>query len=185
MKVFAILSVWFALALSPMAAADDAPSVAAQPATAEAARIVTTIDLLASLVDRGDFAALAGILADDVALDYTSLWGGAPTSLARDEVLAAWSGLLPGFDATRHVFGDYEIQHVADGAVVSGAGIATQWLNGETWTVAGDYVWRLTQDGIDGRVSGIALHLVDEAGSRDLVTQAMERARPANAVGSD
>lgn len=185
MKGLGTLTVWIVMALAPMAIAEEAPRVAAQPANAEAARIVTTVDLLASLVDRGDFAALARILADDVALDYTNLWGGAPRRLAQDEVLAAWSGLLPGFDATRHVFGDCDIQRTAGRAVVSGAGVATHWLDGETWTVAGNYVWTLVRDGADWQISGITLHLADEAGSRGLIAQAMERAGPATAVGTD
>ncbi|MEM9555912.1 MAG: alpha/beta fold hydrolase [Acidobacteriota bacterium] len=158
----------------PEAALESARVVRAK--SAEHARIETVLDLLASLVDRGDDGAVGRILADRVRLDYTSLWGGAPSTLDRDEVLASWGGLLPGFDATRHEFGDYQLEISGDRALATGNGTASHWLDQEVWTVGGRYRWTLERrDGL-WRITGLTFDARHETGPRSLVARATERA---------
>lgn len=169
----------FGLVFSTMPAFAEiqAPQVVAQPETAQIAEIETTLDLLASLVDRKDYDALARILHDEIRLDYTSLWGEQPTTLSRDDVLASWSGLLPGFDATRHVFGNYSVAINGRSAVVTGAGVATHWLDKQTWIVGGQYRWSLTYDGDEWRIDGITFDVLTETGDRNLTKLAAERVK--------
>ena len=56
-------------------------------------------------VDDLDWAAVTASLTSEVAIDYTSLWGGQPDRLDAERLLSAWRELLPGFDATQHLLG--------------------------------------------------------------------------------
>ena len=121
-------------------------------------------------VDRRDWAAVRAGLGDEVATDYSSLFGADPEQVSGDDLVAQWQGMLPGFDATQHVLG----------ALVAGAGGTLECnvrgyhhLDGETWMVAGWYVLTIASD---GRLAGITLHTAYETGDRGLVEKARARA---------
>ncbi len=162
-------------AASPVLADPLAPAISPRPSSAAHADIETALDLLASLVDRSDYDALARILADEVRLDYTSLWGGEPSTQTREQVLAAWSGLLPGFDATRHVFGDYDVTINGNAAAVEGHGVATHWLGDEQWMVGGRYRWTLIRDTHGWKINGVLFDVSEEEGDRGLTSRAAAR----------
>ncbi|RIQ17803.1 polyketide cyclase [Jiangella rhizosphaerae] len=124
-------------------------------------------------VDTLDWDGVRAVLADDVRLDYTSLWGGSPETVAAAEVVRRWRGLLPGFDATQHLTGPVlatpggrctttvrGYHHVADGE------------RSGTWMVAGWYDIRLDHA---GRISAITLHTSYEEGDRALTEIATAR----------
>ena len=56
-------------------------------------------------IDDLDWAAVMASLTGEVAIDYTSLWGGQPDRLDAEQLVSAWRELLPGFDATQHLLG--------------------------------------------------------------------------------
>lgn len=137
-------------------------------------------------VDDLDWDTVRAVLADQVALDYTSLWGGAPQRLSGDEVVAAWQQLVPGFDATQHLTGPVVVTAAAeDGATCTTTvrGYHALLVDGRTevWMVAGRYHISLTPATSTWRVSGITLHVAYKEGSRALVEQA--RARVAAGTG--
>jgi len=83
----------FGLLRSPLRALRAAGAAA----HAEIAGVVAGIGLFADL---RDWPRLERLLAPQVELDYTSLFGGQPAALERAALLAQWQALLPGFDAT-------------------------------------------------------------------------------------
>src|SRR5690606_34429994 len=56
-------------------------------------------------VDALDWAGVRAAFADEVEVDYTSLFGGSPERLPADELVTRWQGMLPGFAATQHQTG--------------------------------------------------------------------------------
>ncbi|EQD78505.1 hypothetical protein B1B_00687, partial [mine drainage metagenome] len=56
-------------------------------------------------IDALEWPRVRSALADRVATDYTSLFGGSPAERTADELIRVWEGLLPGFDATQHLTG--------------------------------------------------------------------------------
>ena len=121
-------------------------------------------------VDRRDWPAVRAGLADEVATDYSSLFGTDPERVTGDDLVAQWQEMLPGFDATQHFLG----QLVAgDGDTLECNVRGYHHLGEETWMVAGWYV--LTVDS-DGRLAGITLHTSYEEGDRGLVDKARARA---------
>jgi hypothetical protein len=122
-------------------------------------------------IDTRDFNTVRAMLADEVSLDYTSVFGGESETIAADEVVERWRALLPGFDATQHFLG---VLSEVDGTV-QGNVRGYHQLGDEVWMIAGWY--HLTLETTDPpRVAGIVLTATYETGSRDLVARAQNRA---------
>lgn len=122
-------------------------------------------------IDTRDWDTVRKLLADEVTLDYVSVFGGEVETIAADQVIERWQALLPGFDATQHFLGTLaEIDGTVQGAVRG-----YHVIGDEVWMVAGWY--RLTLDAADPpRIAGIALTASYETGRRELVTEAQKRA---------
>jgi hypothetical protein len=78
------------------------------------------VTALLHAVDTLDWDGVLAVLAPEVRLDYTSLWGGAAETVAAGEVVTRWRGLLPGFDATQHLTGPVLVSD--DGRCATGSG---------------------------------------------------------------
>ena len=119
-------------------------------------------------IDRLDWDAVRDSFTDDVALDYTSLWGGDPEQLPADELMSRWRKVVSEFAATQHHIGPLVIldDHVETHVV------AYHWLpKGGVWTVHGNYVARLR----DGKIAELTLQTYYASGSADLPTVPAQR----------
>ncbi|OHV84894.1 nuclear transport factor 2 family protein [Rhizobium sp. LCM 4573] len=142
---------------------------------AEEAKVAAVISAVAVYADNRDFTTLEGFFAPETLIDYTSLWGGEARRLTPRELMAAWSGLLPGFDATRHQLSDINVELDGEQAIAAATVTATHWLENATWTVSGTYDYVLVRRGSQWRVSAMTFHLADENGDRGLVQKAADR----------
>lgn len=96
-------------------------------------------------IDRLDWATARACFADNLATDYTSLWGGEPERIAADELISRWQGFTATLAATQHVTGPIA---VSDGYAETHV-IAHHWLpDGDLWMVHGHYVARIVGDRI-------------------------------------
>ncbi|GAA1715056.1 hypothetical protein GCM10009765_74930 [Fodinicola feengrottensis] len=130
----------------------------------------TVITRMLFAIDALDWATVRKCLADQVELDYTSLFGGEPQTIAADTLLEQWSGLLPGFDATQHLTGP--VVETADDRIETHVR-AVHVLGDEVWGVHGHYVADLRDD----RICALTLRLFYQDGNRDLPAAALERAK--------
>ena len=130
------------------------------------------IHLFFRAVDTRDWDTVAATLADRVTLDYTSLFGGEPETLGREEIVARWRGLLPGFDATMHLLGPL----VDDGDTVRCNLRAYHHIDARTWLVAAWYTLDVATTDAGVRIAGITIELSYEEGGRELVALAQQRA---------
>lgn len=142
---------------------------------AEEAKVAAVISAVAIYADNRDFAALEDFFAPETLIDYTSLWGGEAQRFTPPALMAAWSGLLPGFDATRHQLSDIEVKIGGDHANATAKVTASHWLDDATWTVSGAYGYVLVRSGSQWRVSAMTFHLAHESGDRSLVRKAAEK----------
>ena len=53
-------------------------------------------------VDTLDWDTVRACYTERVDVDYTSLWGGEPATVPIDDLIADWTELATGFDATQH-----------------------------------------------------------------------------------
>lgn len=152
----------------------DNMSPAGDPESAKVIALVSSIPLAVDLA-RYDLAEAA--FAPEVAIDYTSLWGGEAQRTTPDALMDAWRGLVPGFDATRHELKDVEAQVDGDRATATAFVDARHWIGGALWRPIGAYRWMLSR--IDGRwrVTAMTFAMTREVGDRGLVAIAAERAK--------
>jgi SnoaL-like protein len=102
-------------------------------------------------VDDLDWDAARASLAAQVAIDYTSLWGGDPSTMAADELLDQWRALAPGFDATQHLLGPFVLTSADEQTVTSTVNIRAyhhviEESAATTWLVVGRYTVTLTRE---------------------------------------
>ena len=120
-------------------------------------RMLHAVDLL-------DWPTVKDSVTDPVRMDYTSLWGGEPETVAADELISRWTEFTDGLAATQHLTGPL----LVDGDRVETHVIAHHWrpdnANGDAWTVYGHYTARLA----DGKVSELILHTYRAEGAADL-----------------
>lgn len=146
-----------------------------------------TVDALTRVFvccDRRDWSGLGNLLGDTVAVDYTSLNGGEPGTVRRDDLVAAWRGGLSGFDATQHLLGSFLVDTVTGAAATLRCyAIATHVLHAAgdrpIWTVAGHYDAELRRAGTGWQLTALTLHVDWITGNTDLPALAAARATTA------
>ena len=145
--------------------------------TAEEARIISLVSSIPLAVDLADYDLAERAFAAKITIDYTSLWGGEPQQMTPAELMAAWRGIVPGFDATRHEIADVTVEIEGNKAKASAFVDGRHYLGGKIWRPVGTYDWRLEK--IEGawKVTKMTFNLTEEIGDRALASEAMERAK--------
>ncbi|MEM1006587.1 MAG: nuclear transport factor 2 family protein [Pseudomonadota bacterium] len=146
-------------------------------ACADQASINRSITDIAAGADRHDWDRVRGAFAETVTTDYTSLWGGDPTTQSASDLIAAWSGFLPGFDSTHHMVTNEAIIALDGNRATAEADFtATHRIDDALWTLGGRYTYQLQQDGDRWLVTSLTMTALWETGDRALVGVAAERA---------
>ncbi|WEX73919.1 nuclear transport factor 2 family protein [Sinorhizobium numidicum] len=141
------------------------------------AAIIDTITDIAAGADRHQWDRVRGAFADNVTLDYTSLWGGAPATQSADEVVKQWSGPLTGFDRTLHLVTNHAIVKSAGATATAEADFqAVHRIGDKFWVLMGRYRYDLTKVNAAWKVSRLVMTYTHETGDRGLVTLAAKRA---------
>lgn len=150
----------------------------AQPPSAEDRfAMIDAVTSIAAGADRHDWSRVRNAFADEVVLDYTSLWGGEAAAQSADDIVAQWSGFLPGFDETLHLVTNHTVVSFDDGAAIMEADFqAMHRIGDDQWVLSGHYTYGLQKSDGDWKVSALTMTWTHEAGSRDLVAAAAERA---------
>jgi hypothetical protein len=167
---FSVLGTALALASST---AGESP---ARADPREEARVRQTVLSIPTNIDMRNFDAVEPLFADPVVIDYTSLWGGEPSRMSPGELMTAWRGIVPGFDATWHEITNLKVQVTGDTAKASSNVDGRHWLGEQVWRPIGRYDFRLARQDGRWRVTHMTLTVTREEGDRALVDQARARA---------
>ena len=165
----------FAGAMAALALEGAAASAALADPRDEA-RVRQTVLAVPTNADLRAFDAIAPLFADRVMVDYTSLWGGTAATMTPEALMAAWAGVLPGFDATWHELGKVEVRVAGDQARATAPVNARHWLGDGFWRVEGRYDFVLERSRGRWRIARMTLTVTGEEGDRDLVQAAAARA---------
>jgi hypothetical protein len=157
-----------------LAAGAAAPALAADPR--EEARVRQTVLAIPTNIDLRNFEAVEPLFADRIVVDYTSLWGGEPQTQSPRELMTAWRGIVPGFDATWHEITDLQVQVNGETATANSKVDGRHWLGQRVWRPIGRYDFRLTKADGRWRVTHMKLTVTREEGDRALVQEAQARA---------
>lgn len=137
--------------------------------------IIRCITDLFAGADERDWDKVARVLADTVVLDYTSMNGGSPATLTPKQIVAAWSGFLPGFDRTHHQLSGFKIAMAKDTATATYHGKADHFLGAKQWVVEGNYDTALVRSGDHWSITRHTLHLIGRSGDLELPAEAARR----------
>jgi len=166
----ALLALAFAgvLAATAMAAAEPARH----------AGIVEAITGIAAGADRHDWGRVRAAMSDEIATDYTSLFGGEPVTQPADDLVEGWAAFLPGFDSTHHMVANHTVTGGgADTATAEADFTATHRIGDALWVLGGRYSYRLRKSDAGWVVASIVMQALWETGDRAaLIGQALERA---------
>ena len=98
--------------------------------------IASQIGALAVHIDGRRWDALKDLFAPKVHADWTSLFGGEPQALTREQLMTNWRQLLPWFTRTTHVIGTPNIAVNCDTAHASASVVAWHAIVGGPRSVA-------------------------------------------------
>lgn len=134
------------------------------------------------LADRRDWSAFRDLFTDDVDLDYTSMHGGAPQRLSRNDLTDGWRTALGGLTATQHLVANHLVTADGDGADCTAAVHATHVLVVDdapvTWTVGGHYRYVLERGEQGWLIRGLTMTAEWTTGDPTIMALAVQHTRP-------
>jgi hypothetical protein len=138
--------------------------------------VIETCTRMAWYADEREWDALREVFADEVRLDYTSLQGGEPATVPRDQLVESWAGLLGELQATQHLVTNHLVAVSGDTASCTAAFQATHLLpnpHGDPfWTLGGSYRFELVRDGERWRISAVTMTATWATGNQQIMSLA-------------
>lgn len=132
--------------------------------------VMQAVSSLGVLSDARDWDGLRALLADTVTLDYTSLQGGEPATLAAADIVAGWSSSFAPLQATQHLIGNHLVQIDGDQATCLAYFQATHVRpnlhGGPHWTLGGRYDVRLRRVDRRWRIAALTMTAVWAEGNQ-------------------
>jgi len=164
-----------ALAMTASLALAETPSAETRLA------LIDATTAIAAGADRHQWDRVRGAFADEVTLDYTSLWGGEPATQPADDVVAGWSALLPGFDSTLHLVTNHTVTaYDGNTATLEADFLALHRIDTDEWHLAGHYTYALARAETGWEIAALTMTWTHETGDRGLVAQAAARTAEAD-----
>ena len=124
-------------------------------------------------IDDRDWEGLAGLFAERVDLDFTSLWSGQPETLSGAELTARWMRMGEALNATQHLVAGILPTIDGDAATVASNLVAVHRRagapGGSLWTVGGTYEFRLARDGGRWAIHRLTLRVAWVEGNQAVV----------------
>lgn len=154
------------LALAPVDAGGTEPSN--WRALADERAVIRIADAIDRAVDAQDWKRARSYFADRVAVDFSSLSGQPPATIAADDLIGTWSANLKGSKTSLHLRTNHQVVIELDAATVSSNGYAWNRMEGNgdpLWEVWGTYEHRLKRLGDDWKVDGFTFRMTHERGN--------------------
>lgn len=186
MKTLLISAAFLALSLPALATEGPSktmPGVLTNPAPAlaplgdpETSRVISVVSSIPLAVDLAAYDLAEQAFAPSVTIDYTSLWGGEPSTMTPGELMTAWRGIVPGFDATWHELSAVKASVSGERATARALVDGRHWIGDRLWRPIGSYEWELAK--LDGKwkVTRMTFLMSQEEGDRSVAELAMQRA---------
>lgn len=140
--------------------------------------IIHQVNTLFSGADERNWNKVKSVMHTPVLLDYSSMTGSPATNLTPEEITAAWSAFLPGFDRTNHKLSDFKVIINGDEAIVHYTGKADHYLNAEVWTVEGSYNTKFKRVNENWLVVAHTFNFQKQSGNNTLPAAATKKMEP-------
>lgn len=129
---------------------------------------------LAVHVDARNWKALLQLFGPEVRVDYTALFGGDVQVIEREQLIAQWQGLLPGFTHTTHVIGTPLIEIDGERAALQASVVAWHFVDdadlveNDVWQVGGCYEMVLDKNEPGWQITALTLARPWQRGNLEL-----------------
>jgi hypothetical protein len=154
----------------------DAKTVLTAAGSPDTAKVISTVASIPLAVDLARYDLAETAFAPKIVIDYTSLWGGQAQTMTPAELMSAWRGIVPGFDATWHELGPVSVTVKGDSATATASVDGRHWIGSDLWRPVGHYDWRLVKQNGRWVVTHMTFVMSQEIGDRALAARAMQRA---------
>ncbi|UVK37059.1 nuclear transport factor 2 family protein [Mesorhizobium sp. AR10] len=154
------------IALAPVDAGGAEPS--RQMAYADERAVIRIADAIDRAVDAQDWKLARSYFADSVSVDFSSLSGQPPATIASDDLIGTWAANLRGSKTSLHLRTNHQVVIDGDRATVSSNGYAWNRMEGNgdpLWEVWGTYEHRLGRSGVGWTVDGFTFRMTHERGN--------------------
>jgi hypothetical protein len=145
--------------------------------SAEVVELQAIVANVAHHVDAKRWAELRTLYADEIDVDYTSLFGGTAERKAADAVVGGWRDVL-GKVATQHLLGPIDVvvrgPHATARCHVRATHVLAGAAGGSTWEVLGHYVFELARGEPGWKIVGMKLETFLQLGNLQLLQSAPE-----------
>lgn len=141
------------------------------------AKVISVVSSIPLAVDLAAYDLAERAFAERIVVDYTSLWGGEPSTMTPTELMTSWRGIVPGFDATWHQLFDVEAEVSGDTATATAFVDGRHWIGDKLWRPVGNYIWKLEKRDGSWKVTHMTFAMTEEIGDRAVATEAMERVK--------
>jgi ketosteroid isomerase-like protein len=129
--------------------------------------VIDTCTRMAWYADQREWDHLARVFADKVTLDYTSLNGGEPVTLAPAQIIDGWRDGLGVYTATQHLLTNHLVTLDGDTAVCTAAfQAAHRKPDTSLWVLRGTYRFDLARTGDGWRITGVRMTALWSEGER-------------------
>ncbi|MFJ4650889.1 nuclear transport factor 2 family protein [Nocardia sp. NPDC088792] len=133
-------------------------------------------------IDIRDWESFTGTFAEQVTLDYSSIWGGEPATVTSAQIRADWEQLIGAFDATQHLLGNHLVtvdgDHAELTAVFQAVHILANPFGSPRWTLGGTYRVGLERVAGEWKVNGLTMTATWADGNKDILAIASGGQRP-------
>ncbi len=166
------------LAVCLTAAPASAQTTSAQGRTAmdpavarllDEAAIARVADALDAAVDAKDWALARSFFMDEIAVDFSSMGAGPPTTMKADDLIGAWRRNLFAEKASFHLRGNHRAEVSGDKAVLRSHGYAwnryPKLAPDDLWEVWGFYTYDLVRTPAGGKIARFVFDATHQRGN--------------------
>lgn len=148
--------------------------------TVDRASIISTVNQYFQSLDRREWGTLRSCFAEgELAIDFTAMFGGEPTSPTADEQVELSRQLSGGFDATQHMMGSQVVAIDGSEATCETSTQVTMFLpndrGDDLWKGAGFVDFDLVREDEGWHITGITMTGLWEEGNGELFELATDR----------
>jgi hypothetical protein len=152
---------------------DQQPVDAGSRLLADRFEILELTSDMGLLVDARKWDSLEQLFIDPVNVDYTSLNGGEPQTIAPAELITGWRQVLDHLEATQHLIAGQVIvldgDHATCAANVQGTHVLTNPSGGPIWTIGGRYDFGLKRTPDGWRIRALTLSVRWATGNQHIM----------------
>jgi len=156
------------IALAPIDAGGAEPAAPQWQALADERAVIRIADAIDRAVDVQDWPRARGYFADRVTVDFSSLSGQPPATIAAADLIGTWAANLKGSKTSLHLRTNHQVVFDGNSATVSSNGYAWNRMEGNgdpLWEVWGTYEHHLIRLGAGWKVDGFTFRMTHERGN--------------------